>query len=116
MTEDATSDSSLPIPESARAIYSSWCKTRDDKDLTQLIGALLETLEVNSFDEVYAEKGDSTIILEDLGIDSLTLAEMLFYTEDLLKIRIPNEDIVKIRTIGELKSYLASRSKELPSE
>jgi acyl carrier protein len=116
MTENALGDAFLPLPESARVNYAKWRETVDDQALTQLIGALFETLEVSTFFDVYAEKGDDMVILDDLGIDSLTLAEMLFYTEDLLKIRISNADAVNIRTLGNLKSYLAERSKELPAK
>ena len=98
-----------PIPEEAREDFSKWNSTGDDSALTALIGHLFASLEISNFDSVYAKKGDSAVIIEDFGIDSLTLAELLFYTEDLVGIRITNEEAAKLTTIGDLKTYLQAK-------
>ena len=94
------------VPEAARKHYVAWKETGRDNELMALLSSMFASLEVTTFDEVYANKGDATLIKEDLVIDSLALAELLFYTEDLLGSRIPNEDVVKIQSIGDLKRYV----------
>ncbi len=84
---DTPSDSpGQALPEAVTSLYTTWHNSGEDQHLTLLVRALFETLEVSDYDNIYASKGDSAVILEDLGIDSLTMAEMLFYTEDLMGI------------------------------
>jgi acyl carrier protein len=108
MSENVSKNNAALVLEAARNDYAEWKRTGDDTVLTRLIGHLFTSLEIENFDAVYASKGDAAVIKDDFGIDSLTLAEILFYTEDLLSIRIPNEDVAKLVTIGDLKSYLAA--------
>ena len=56
-----------------------------------------------------------TITLEaelagDLGINSLELAELVFVIEDRLNIEIDDEDILGIRTVGDLVAYLEDKA------
>lgn len=43
----------------------------------------------------------------DLGLDSLDVTDLLIQVEFSFGIRIPDEDWWKLRTIGQLKAYLA---------
>ena len=45
-------------------------------------------------------------IIDDLEADSLTVLDMVMTLEDELDIEIPDEDIEKIHTVGELAHYL----------
>ena len=47
-----------------------------------------------------------TNIAEDLGADSLDLVDLLMSIEDEFEIEIPDEDVDKIRTVGELEKYI----------
>ena len=47
-----------------------------------------------------------TNIADDLGADSLDVVDMLMSLEDEFDIEIPDEDIEKIHTVGELAHYL----------
>lgn len=95
------------VPPAVRSDFDTWRKTGDDDALTRLIAHLFTSLEIPASDDVLRDKGDAATFTEDLGVDSLTLAEILFYTEDLLSIRIPNEDVAKLKTVGDLKQYLS---------
>jgi|GEM_PF-4645241 len=107
MNDTPSQTDSSSIPEAVRIDYVEWRQTGNDAILSRLIGHLFKSLEIENFDTIYAEKGDEAIIKDDFGIDSLTLAEIVFYTEDLLSIRIPNEDVAVLVSIGNLKSYLS---------
>lgn len=56
-----------------------------------------------------AELPGTTQLVADLGFDSLAIAELVFYTEDLLGITISNEEIVGVRTIDELRGFIRAK-------
>jgi acyl carrier protein len=47
---------------------------------------------------------DSTRLLEDMGYDSVAVAELIFFLEDLFEMTITNEDILAVSTIGDLRA------------
>jgi len=47
--------------------------------------------------------------LQDLGISSMTLWEMLMVMEDEFNIEVPEEDVRKIRTIRSAIEYIEAR-------
>lgn len=47
-----------------------------------------------------------TNIADDLGADSLDVVDMLMSLEDEFDVEIPDEEIEKIRTVGELIAYI----------
>jgi acyl carrier protein len=52
---------------------------------------------------------DSVSLTTDLGIDSFEVVELLYELELKYNIRIPNDDIGKLRTIGEVVGYLSKK-------
>lgn len=46
--------------------------------------------------------------INDLGVDSLMLAELIMLLEDEFKIRIPDEDAIKINTVEDAVNYIQS--------
>lgn len=53
---------------------------------------------------------EDTRLIEDLGIDSLTMLEVVLSIEEALGIRIENEELMQIRTLGEVKAFVAQKS------
>jgi len=58
--------------------------------------------------------GDGLRIFDDLGIDSLTMVEVVMMVEEVLQIKINNEELRDLRTIGDIKVYINCRLKGLP--
>jgi len=50
---------------------------------------------------------DQAHFSRDLGLDSLDITDLMLQIENSFSIRIPDEDWWGIRTIGQLKNYLA---------
>ena len=47
-----------------------------------------------------------TRLREDLGVDSLTLIEVAVATEDALGVPLPDEDLERFQTVGEVIDYV----------
>lgn len=56
-------------------------------------------------------KSDARLV-DDLGLDSLDLAELLVLAEDAFSIQIPLEDAAKLVTIGAAVQYFDKRLAE----
>ena len=49
-------------------------------------------------------------ILDDLGADSLDVVELVMALEESFDIVVPDEDVERLQTIGDVQQYLAVRS------
>jgi acyl carrier protein len=56
-----------------------------------------------------AAESNSARLIEDLGYDSVAVAELVFFLEDLFDVSIQNEDISAISTIGELRACVVRK-------
>jgi acyl carrier protein len=49
-------------------------------------------------------------ILDDLGADSLDVVELVMALEESFNIVVPDEDVERLQTIGDVQQYLEVRS------
>ena len=56
-----------------------------------------------------SEANENTRLIEDVGLDSLTLLEIVLSIEEVLKLRIENEELREIRTLGQLNKFLHAK-------
>jgi len=64
--------------------------------------------------ETLATKPDSTKLGEDLGIDSLTMLEIVMAIEEALDFRIEDSEARAIRTLGDVRQYVDDRVNNRP--
>ena len=69
-----------------------------------IIKNLVEQLDLDR-DEITMESN----FVDDFEMDSLDMVEMLIDLEKETGIKIPNEEIVDIKTVGQLVDYLESK-------
>jgi acyl carrier protein len=55
------------------------------------------------------ELREETRLIEDLGVDSLDLLEIVMAVEDLFKIRITDQDFSHLATVSEAVSFIQSK-------
>ena len=48
-------------------------------------------------------------IMEDLGADSLDLVDLLMSLEDQFNLEVPDADVEKIKTVGDLVRYVEEK-------
>jgi 3-hydroxyacyl-[acyl-carrier-protein] dehydratase len=61
-----------------------------------------------------ADPDDDLRIMEDLGLDSLTLMEAIVLIEDVLQITIENEELRRLRTVGDIRGFIHHKAQGLP--
>ena len=87
---------------------------RSEKDVSQIekivLGIIDRHLEPEQR-EILAKSDDSLRMYEDLGMDSLTMLEIVMMIEQTLKVSIDNEELRDLRTLGDVKAYLDAKAK-----
>lgn len=59
-------------------------------------------------------ESDHLRLMEDLGVDSLTMVEAIMIIEEVLQISIKNEELRDLHTVGDIKAYVNAVSSGLP--
>jgi acyl carrier protein len=56
-----------------------------------------------------SEPADDLRLVEDLGLDSLSLMEVALLAEDVLRISISAEELRQIRTIADVRQFVEAK-------
>jgi acyl carrier protein len=106
--------SPVPCPALARfpaAVLDAYQRYRSTGD----VGALEEVVVAAAVDHRPSAKGlmpevsDQTRLLADLAYDSVSVAELVFFLEDLFDLTISTEDIQAVSTIGDLRACVVRK-------
>lgn len=97
------------LPASATEDYQAFRSTGSEESLTRLIIAVLSDHAPDKASRV-TEWKDGLSLIDDIGFDSLAIAESVFFFEDLFRISISNEEIVQVRTLGELRAFVKAKA------
>ena len=98
------------FPQSVRDEHARFLATGDAGALDTVVLAVMRR-----FQSKPAELPDSARLIGDLGFDSLTLAEIVFFLEDLYRVSITNEELMAITTVGELRAFIRAKVAATPS-
>jgi len=94
------------LPESARMAFLEFRRTGRVDHLDPLILAMLESYVPKKPDVPFATLPGETLLMDELGFDSLAIAELVFGTEDLFDVRISNEEVLQVRSIDDLRAFI----------
>ena len=86
---------------------------RESSDLQAIpviVYGILERYQPATAPVKLAAANDSARLIEDLGLDSLTLLEIVLAIEEVLKIHIENEELREIRTVGQINQFLQAKT------
>ncbi|HWF19243.1 MAG TPA: phosphopantetheine-binding protein [Verrucomicrobiae bacterium] len=84
-------------------------ETGDLASIPKVVMGILERYQPASAPVKLSEARDNMRLIEELGLDSLTLLEIVMSIEEVLKIRIENEALREIRTLGQLNDFLHAK-------
>lgn len=76
----------------------------ENKDVLAMFKTVAERIDKKSFNEVTRDS-----VITDLGIDSLSMMQIVGELETELDLQIPDEDLVEIVTVGDLCSKVEHR-------
>lgn len=96
-------------PPEILAAYKRLLAEGQPTDLDEIVFGILLFLLPERSDLKAGDLALETDLGEELGVDSITIAEMVFLLEDLFELSISNEDLAAVRTAGDLKVLLRTR-------
>ncbi len=89
-------------------------KTEEASHLPAVIIGVIERFVEPDLRAKLKEADDELRLVEDLGIDSLTMMEIVILVEDVLQMQINNEDLRNLRTVGDIKVFIDCKVRGLP--
>jgi len=101
-------------PASTYQAASQFRKTGDTQYLPTIVLGIIERYVDSELRPKLRNPPDSLCLIEDLGIDSLTMMEIVILVEDVLAITIKNEELRSLRTIGDVKQFIGSKLRDVP--
>ena len=105
--------SASPLSSFSPAVRDANARWLADRNPTDLATVVLAIVAYHRPDRARLEKPDdmpeTARLIEDLGFDSLALAEIVFFIEDLYKVSISNDDIRRIATIADLRAFVLEK-------
>lgn len=60
------------------------------------------------------EPADNLRLIEDLGLDSLTMMEIMIKVEDLLEVTVSDEELRHFRTLGDFRLFIDRAVRDTP--
>ncbi len=98
-------------PETVAAAVA-FRQTGDTSQLNVIVIGLLERFMDPEYRPKLAQpNSDALKILEDLGVDSLTMVELVMLVEETLGLTVDNNELRGIKTIGDIKLFVANKVK-----
>jgi len=103
------------FPQRFREAVHSF-KAKPAADLVDEIAmGLIEYHQGEIFRKTYAEKGDSVLLVEDVGLDSLAFIDISFEAEDFVGVVLEIQEFPEVKTLGDLKAILRRKCLSPPA-
>jgi 3-hydroxyacyl-[acyl-carrier-protein] dehydratase len=93
---------------------SQFRKTKNTEHLPAIILGIIERFVEPDLRAKLRDPDDDLRLIEDLGIDSLTMMEIVILVEEVLQMSINNEELRHLRTIGDVKQFIECKVRGLP--
>jgi acyl carrier protein len=99
------------FPEDVRLAYAQLRQNGDPVAADTLVLAIL----ADHMPDKSARITDGAELIAHLGFDSVAIAEMVFFLEDLLQVSVSNAEILRVRTVGDLRAFVRQKLAALPA-
>jgi len=121
ITKPSTQDDDALLRESLKRCSAStyeaaaqFRKTKNTEHLPAIILGVVERFVEPDLRAKLKDPDDDLRLIEDLGIDSLTMMEIVILVEEVLQMSINNEELRNLRTIGDVKQFIECKVRGLP--
>jgi acyl carrier protein len=84
-------------------------RTRRAEHLTPVIVGVIERYVERELRPKLRTPDDTLRLVEDLGIDSLTMMEIVLLAEDALRISVSNDELCHLKTLGDVRQFIATK-------
>jgi len=92
--------------------YEAARRYRDTGDTTQLPAIVLGVVEryiERDLRPKLRHPASDLLLADDLGIDSLTMMEIVMLAEEVLQITITSDELVRLRTLADAQRFIAAK-------
>lgn len=101
------------FPSAVRDAHARFLATRDVDALDIVVFAIIRDHQPAEARAKTPEVlPDEARLIEDLGFDSLALAEIVFFIEELYEMSVSNEELMTITTVGALRAFVRAKVAE----
>jgi acyl carrier protein len=89
-------------------------KTGNPEHLPAVVIGVIERFVEPDLRVKLKDADDDLRLIEDLGVDSLTMMEIVILVEDVLQMSINNDELRNLRTVGDVKTFIDCKIRGLP--
>jgi acyl carrier protein len=98
------------FPARIRDCYQNYVATGDPAAADEVVLAIVKDhVPAKKAHQIPAELTDTSTLMGDLGIDSVSIADALFVLEDVFNVSISNKELVRLRTVGDLRAFVRTK-------
>jgi acyl carrier protein len=97
------------FPEDVQKAYARFEQSRLPADVDLVVLAIMLDHLPDKKLRAAGAPADTMGLVADLGFDSVAITEMVFFLEDLFSVRISNEEILRVRTVGDLRAFVRQK-------
>jgi acyl carrier protein len=106
---DAVQTLGRHFPEEIQQAYARFLQTRVPEDADAVVLAIMLDHRPDKKTTPAPVPVDTMGLVADLGFDSVAITEMVFFLEDLFAVRISNDEILRVRTVGDLRAFVRQK-------
>lgn len=77
--------------------------SRDEAEVPTIVNGVISRYQERNQVNLLEQPKDSLRLVEDLGLDSLTMIEISMTLEDVLEVSLSDEKLRQLRTLGDIK-------------
>jgi acyl carrier protein len=114
-SDDALRQSLKRCPPETYAAAARFRATGNFSELPIIIRGVIARFLENDRRALLQNPTPSLRLVEDLGVDSLTMMEIVMLAEEALPISISNEELRHLRTLGDVEQFIASKLRGEPT-
>lgn len=109
-TAPAPEDLLKNFPARIRESYARFAATKDPAAADEVVIAIVrDHVPVKKQAATPGVLTDAMSLTADLGIDSVAIADAVFMLEDVFGVSIATKELVRLRTVGDLRAFIRTK-------